>query len=188
MIPPTQTCVLCPRPVRILGIIFLLSKREAITGPALARKLKVSVSSIHGDMKIFVKHRLCKRSGYKGYERTDRFLPSGQAPPPGESDSQLGKGPWSVDRMARDSWKLIMLNILLLLIIIDSVPKKLICQTLYRISWKSSWKSHCENRLNIETSLNWFFKIFHIGVYVLFFRIQILGFPYKQRLFSIINL
>lgn len=75
MIPPTQTCVLCPRPVRILGIIFLLSKREAITGPALARKLKVSVSSIHGDMKIFVKHRLCKRSGYKGYERTDRFLP-----------------------------------------------------------------------------------------------------------------
>lgn len=52
-----------------------LSKREAITGPVLARKLKVSVSSIHGDMKIFVKHRLCKRSGYKGYERTDRFQP-----------------------------------------------------------------------------------------------------------------
>jgi len=75
MIPPTQICVLCPRPVRILGIIFLLSKREAITGPALAKKLKVSVSSIHGDMEIFVKHRLCKRSGCKGYERTDRFLP-----------------------------------------------------------------------------------------------------------------
>ena len=75
MIPPTQTCVLCPRHVRILGIISLLSKREAITGPALAKKLEVSVSSIHSDMKIFVKHRLCKRSGCKGYERTDRFLP-----------------------------------------------------------------------------------------------------------------
>jgi len=61
--------------LRILGIIFLLSKREAITGPELAKKLKVSPSTIHGDMEIFVKHRLCKRSGYKGYERTDRFLP-----------------------------------------------------------------------------------------------------------------
>lgn len=75
MIPPTQICVLCPRPVRILGIIFLFSKREAITGPALAKKLKVSISSIHGDMEIFVKHGLCKRSGHKGYERTERFLP-----------------------------------------------------------------------------------------------------------------
>jgi hypothetical protein len=75
MIPPTQICVLCPRPVRILGIIFLLSKREAITGPELAKKLKVSVSSIHNDMEIFVKHRLCKRSGYKGYARTDRLPP-----------------------------------------------------------------------------------------------------------------
>jgi len=61
--------------VRILGIIFLLSKRNNITGPELAKKLKVSVSSIHSDMKIFVKHRLCKRSGYRGYERTDRFQP-----------------------------------------------------------------------------------------------------------------
>jgi hypothetical protein len=74
MIPPSQICVLCPRPLRVLGIIFLLSKRESITGPELAKKLKVSASTIHGDMKIFVKHRLCKRSGYKGYERTDRFL------------------------------------------------------------------------------------------------------------------
>ena len=75
MIPPTQICVSCPRPLRILGIIFLLSKRESITGPELAKKLKVSASTIHGDMKIFVNHRLCKRSGYKGYERTDRFQP-----------------------------------------------------------------------------------------------------------------
>lgn len=74
MVPTNQICVLCPRPVRILGIIFMLSKREAITAPELARKLKVSVSSIHSDMKTFIRYRLCKRSGYKGYERTDRFL------------------------------------------------------------------------------------------------------------------
>lgn len=90
--------------------------------------------------------------------------------------------------MPKDSWKLIMLNMLLLWLILAFVPQKLICQALYRISWNSSMNSHYANRLNIETSLNLFFTILHIGVYVLLFRIQISCFPYKQRLFSIINL
>jgi hypothetical protein len=75
MMPPTQICVLCRRHLRIMGIIFMLSRRPAITGPELAKKLKVSASTIHADMKIFTKHKLCKRAGYKGYERTERFLP-----------------------------------------------------------------------------------------------------------------
>ena len=72
---PTQAICSCPRPVRILGIITLLLKRKTITGAELAEKLKVSLPTIHNDMEIFTKHLLCKRAGYKGYERTDRFRP-----------------------------------------------------------------------------------------------------------------
>lgn len=72
---PTQAICPCPRPVRILGIITLLSKRQTITGPELAEKLKISLPTIYNDMEVFIKYQLCKRAGYKGYERTDHFLP-----------------------------------------------------------------------------------------------------------------